>query len=167
MGAHVPQRAPAPTPVHPCGARRRRPVPQTRRGPLRIMDCYDLGETLGEGTYGSVKAATHKVTGRRVAIKRVRGGGDRDGVCIPALREIKALKEVRSRGRSRAHTACMRTHRRAAPPGGCRLGQQALRTQVPRGRRGRHSGVGGAAVSLPPTRPPPRPRSWPARAWCS
>ncbi|ORZ02917.1 hypothetical protein BCR43DRAFT_510049 [Syncephalastrum racemosum] len=32
---------------------------------------YSLGETIGEGTYGKVKLGTHKLTGRRVAVKRI------------------------------------------------------------------------------------------------
>lgn len=62
------------------------------------MEAYEKGAHLGEGTYGSVVAAVHRPTGRRVAIKKVRCGSARDGVHISALREIKALKEVRACG---------------------------------------------------------------------
>lgn len=58
------------------------------------MDGYLKGPLIGEGTYGSVISATHKETGRQVAIKKVRLGTGKDGVQTCALREIKALKEL-------------------------------------------------------------------------
>lgn len=60
------------------------------------MKEYDKGPVIGEGTYGSVYKATHRPTGRQVAIKKVRVGTCKDGVHVTALREIKALKELKS-----------------------------------------------------------------------
>ncbi|GAQ84194.1 cyclin-dependent kinase D-1 [Klebsormidium nitens] len=55
---------------------------------------YEKGRTLGEGTYGTVFEATDKVTGRIVAIKKIRLGKYKEGVNVTALREIKLLKEL-------------------------------------------------------------------------
>ncbi|KAF7730309.1 hypothetical protein EC973_002553 [Apophysomyces ossiformis] len=38
---------------------------------MTSVGCYSLGEVIGEGTYGKVKLGTHKLTGRRVAIKKI------------------------------------------------------------------------------------------------
>jgi serine/threonine protein kinase len=34
-----------------------------------MFDFYDIKETLGKGKFGLVKAATHKKTGKKVAVK--------------------------------------------------------------------------------------------------
>ncbi|GBF95530.1 cyclin-dependent kinase-like [Raphidocelis subcapitata] len=61
---------------------------------MGAMQDYAKGPIIGEGTYGSVIRATHKETGRAVAIKKVRVGSARDGVHVSALREIRALREL-------------------------------------------------------------------------
>ncbi|MDR3736442.1 MAG: protein kinase [Acidobacteriaceae bacterium] len=38
-------------------------------GYANLLDFYDLKESLGKGKFGTVRAATHKKTGKRVAIK--------------------------------------------------------------------------------------------------
>lgn len=38
-------------------------------GPSEALRNYNLGRTLGIGTFGKVKIAEHKLTGHRVAIK--------------------------------------------------------------------------------------------------
>lgn len=48
---------------------------------------------LGQGTYGVVKAYTHKHSGDLVAIKKIRLGDFKTGVNITAVREIKCLQE--------------------------------------------------------------------------
>jgi cyclin-dependent kinase 7 len=62
------------------------------------MHAYQKGPMIGEGTYGSVICATHKASGRRVAIKKVRlgntGGGAAGGVNMSVLRELKALRAL-------------------------------------------------------------------------
>jgi serine/threonine protein kinase len=58
------------------------------------MDAYQKGPIIGEGTYGSVICATHKASGRRVAIKKVRMASGREGVNMSVLRELKALQAL-------------------------------------------------------------------------
>jgi hypothetical protein len=58
------------------------------------MDAYQKGPIIGEGTYGSVICATHKASGRRVAIKKVRMASNREGVNMSVLRELKALQAL-------------------------------------------------------------------------
>merc|ERR1719160_1308775 len=50
-------------------------------------------EKIGEGTYGTVYKATHKKTGQRVAIKKIRVEHEEEGVPSTAIREISLLKE--------------------------------------------------------------------------
>lgn len=59
------------------------------------MECFEKVEKIGEGTYGIVYKAKHKVTGEIVALKRIRLDGDSEGVPSTALREISLLKELR------------------------------------------------------------------------
>lgn len=60
------------------------------------MHAYQKGPLIGEGTYGSVICATHKATGRQVAIKKVRlsSSSGKDGVNMSVLRELKALRAL-------------------------------------------------------------------------
>lgn len=58
------------------------------------MDAYQKGPIIGEGTYGSVICATHKASGRCVAIKKVRMASNREGVNMSVLRELKALQAL-------------------------------------------------------------------------
>ncbi|KAI9277981.1 hypothetical protein BC943DRAFT_298491 [Umbelopsis sp. AD052] len=54
------------------------------------IGCYQLGKTIGEGTYGKVKLATHRLTGQNVAIKRI------DRQHIPLItREIHHHRRLR------------------------------------------------------------------------
>lgn len=48
---------------------------------------------LGMGTFGVVKAYTHRATGDLVAIKKIKLGETKAGVNISAVREIKCLQE--------------------------------------------------------------------------
>eukprot|EP00882_Tetradesmus_deserticola_P031851 GHRQ01036027.1.p2 GENE.GHRQ01036027.1~~GHRQ01036027.1.p2 ORF type:complete len:117 (-),score=48.87 GHRQ01036027.1:169-519(-) len=60
-----------------------------------VMDAYQKGPIIGEGTYGSVICATHKASGRQVAIKKVRmASGREEGVNMSVLRELKALQAL-------------------------------------------------------------------------
>jgi len=38
---------------------------------LKTIGSYTLGRTIGEGTYGKVRLATHRLTGLKVAIKQI------------------------------------------------------------------------------------------------
>src|SRR5690349_18515742 len=60
------------------------------------MHAYQKGPMIGEGTYGSVICATHKASGRQVAIKKVRlsSSSGKDGVNMSVLRELKALRSL-------------------------------------------------------------------------
>ncbi len=55
---------------------------------------YYLGK-LGEGAWGVVTEAVQEGTGRRVAIKKIRMSKFREGTNFTALREIKALQEMK------------------------------------------------------------------------
>ncbi|KAF2721097.1 serine/threonine protein kinase, CMGC family, CDC2/CDK subfamily [Polychaeton citri CBS 116435] len=49
---------------------------------------------VGSGTYGKVYKAVHVYTGRKVALKKIRMEGERDGFPITAIREIKLLQSL-------------------------------------------------------------------------
>ena len=55
-----------------------------------------LGETIGEGTFGKVKLATHILTGQKVAIKILEKDRITDKKDIERVsREIHILKKIR------------------------------------------------------------------------
>lgn len=58
------------------------------------IDQYNLGDKLGQGTFGEVKKASHFLTGVEVALKKVTIHEEKDGVPITAIREIKLLKRL-------------------------------------------------------------------------
>ena len=37
--------------------------------PAPTIDDYDLGHTLGEGSFGSVRLCTHRASGKKYAVK--------------------------------------------------------------------------------------------------
>lgn len=53
---------------------------------------YDMMQKLGEGTFGEVHKARHRVTGKVFALKKILMHNEKDGFPITALREIKLLK---------------------------------------------------------------------------
>ena len=56
---------------------------------------YELGETLGQGSFGRTVAATHKASGRDVAIKILRLSGLPDWKPVELLeREAKVLRSL-------------------------------------------------------------------------
>ncbi|KAF9436613.1 Cyclin-dependent kinase 3 [Entomortierella beljakovae] len=59
------------------------------------MEMYQKLEKIGEGTYGIVYKATHKLTGTPVALKKIRLENEDEGVPSTAIREISLLKELR------------------------------------------------------------------------
>lgn len=56
---------------------------------------YEKLDKLGEGTYGVVYKAKHKVTGEIVALKKIRLEKEDDGVPSTAIREISLLKNIK------------------------------------------------------------------------
>eukprot|EP01138_Halocafeteria_seosinensis_P008899 gb/GECG01009095.1/.p1 GENE.gb/GECG01009095.1/~~gb/GECG01009095.1/.p1 ORF type:complete len:513 (+),score=51.47 gb/GECG01009095.1/:1-1539(+) len=66
-----------------------------RRQQCRDISCYDVDEAIiGEGTYGQVRVGVDKQTGEKVALKKIKPEGEKDGFPITAVREIKALKAL-------------------------------------------------------------------------
>ncbi|KAI5211603.1 Pkinase-domain-containing protein [Aureobasidium subglaciale] len=49
---------------------------------------------VGSGTYGKVYKAVHVYTGDKVALKKIRMEGERDGFPVTAIREIKLLQSL-------------------------------------------------------------------------
>jgi serine/threonine protein kinase len=55
---------------------------------------YQLIEKIGEGTYGVVYKAKDRVTGRTLALKKIRLDSEDEGVPSTSIREISLLKEL-------------------------------------------------------------------------
>lgn len=60
----------------------------------RALARYDCKEKVGEGTYGVVFASVDKESKKKVAVKKIRLGNEKDGVPATALREIACLQEL-------------------------------------------------------------------------
>ncbi|EMD34688.1 hypothetical protein CERSUDRAFT_140279 [Gelatoporia subvermispora B] len=58
------------------------------------QDDYDVLTKLGEGTFGEVHKAVHRVKGNAVALKRILMHNEKEGMPVTALREIKILKAL-------------------------------------------------------------------------
>ena len=58
------------------------------------VDNYDLGEVIGEGTFGQVFKATDKRTNHIVALKKVRQEKEKEGFPLTTVREIKILRQL-------------------------------------------------------------------------
>ena len=55
---------------------------------------YECIKILGQGSYGAVCSATHKQTGKKVAIKRMDGVVEDEIDCKRILREINLLRKL-------------------------------------------------------------------------
>ena len=55
---------------------------------------YDRLVTIGEGTYGKVFKGLDKVTGRTIALKKIKLENEEEGIPPTSLREIAILKEL-------------------------------------------------------------------------
>ncbi len=66
-------------------------TPPSRKITFNISSDYKVEKIIGEGSYGIVISATNKVTGQKVAIKKI-SPFDRTLTTIRTLREIKLLK---------------------------------------------------------------------------
>ncbi|KAI8802397.1 kinase-like domain-containing protein [Cladochytrium replicatum] len=56
---------------------------------------YTKDKKIGEGTYADVYLGYQVDTGRKVAIKKIKVGQFKDGLDLSAIREVKALQELR------------------------------------------------------------------------
>jgi serine/threonine protein kinase len=59
-----------------------------------MVDNYQKLEKIGEGSYGVVYKAKHRLTGALVALKKIRLESEDEGVPATAIREISLLKEL-------------------------------------------------------------------------
>lgn len=59
-----------------------------------LEEMYDIGTKISEGTYGEVHVGTHRVSGDKVALKRLKRLRGLDGFPLNSLREVTALKHV-------------------------------------------------------------------------
>ncbi|KAF9155247.1 Cyclin-dependent kinase 3 [Linnemannia schmuckeri] len=76
-------------------AERRRLEERRREEEDKETGPYQKLEKIGEGTYGVVYKATHRPTGRVVAMKKIRLENEDEGVPSTAIREISLLKELK------------------------------------------------------------------------
>ncbi|EJU06207.1 Pkinase-domain-containing protein [Dacryopinax primogenitus] len=89
-------------PRHPAPPGRARPQEQvanrilpTHRTSRDLAISYQIGNAVGEGTFGKVYKATDSATGVSVALKRIRMEAEKDGFPVTAMREIKILQALR------------------------------------------------------------------------
>ena len=61
-------------------------------GYSNVFEYYNLEETLGKGQFGQVKLATHKLTGKKAAIKQVKKSNMTYIEVFQQHREIEVLK---------------------------------------------------------------------------
>ncbi|KAF8309339.1 Pkinase-domain-containing protein [Clavulina sp. PMI_390] len=63
--------------------------------PTRDGDTYNIVSQVGEGTFGQVYKAVNSQNNTKVALKRIRMEGEKDGFPVTAMREIKLLQSLR------------------------------------------------------------------------
>lgn len=78
---------------------KRKPIltPNSKFADWSVGRDYELIKLLGSGSYGAVASALHKPTGKKVAIKQMKGLFDDEIDCKRILREIYILKQLRSK----------------------------------------------------------------------
>lgn len=77
--------------ANPSNATPRQGLQRKFKGCSKIGE-YEMLQKLGEGTFGEVHKARHRVTGSIYALKKILMHNEKDGFPITALREIKLLK---------------------------------------------------------------------------
>jgi hypothetical protein len=60
----------------------------------QFVENYELGDVIGEGTFGQVFKARDKRTDKIVALKKVRLDKEREGFPVTTVREIKILRQL-------------------------------------------------------------------------
>mgnify|MGYP000304747655 CR=1 FL=1 len=60
----------------------------------QFVENYELGDVIGEGTFGQVFKARDKRTEKIVALKKVRLDKEREGFPVTTVREIKILRQL-------------------------------------------------------------------------
>ena len=71
--------------------------PRSSSNDIRVGTQYQVLDVVGEGAYGIVCSATHRPTGRKVAIKKIMPF-DHSMFCLRTLRELKLLKFLSEAG---------------------------------------------------------------------
>jgi CTD kinase subunit alpha len=61
----------------------------------RDGEIYEIMTQVGEGTFGQVYKARNSQNGSKVALKKIRLEGEKDGFPVTAMREIKLLQSLR------------------------------------------------------------------------
>jgi hypothetical protein len=99
------------------------------------MENYEKVEKIGEGTYGVVYKARHRLSGDTIALKKIRLEQEDEGVPPTAIREISLLKELQHvnivrcvRGRwerERGAGMCARQLPACCAPAGARISSAA------------------------------------------
>ncbi|XP_013142402.1 PREDICTED: cyclin-dependent kinase 2-like, partial [Papilio polytes] len=59
------------------------------------MENFSKVEKIGEGTYGVVYKARDRITGKEIALKKIKLENEPEGVPSTALREISVLRELK------------------------------------------------------------------------
>ncbi|XP_026331459.1 cyclin-dependent kinase 2-like [Hyposmocoma kahamanoa] len=62
------------------------------------MENFSRVEKIGEGTYGVVYKARDRITGKQIALKKIKLENEPEGVPSTALREISVLRGLRHPG---------------------------------------------------------------------